>query len=92
MRSLRISSGFFLLALSVSGFAQVDIYQSDAYSVEEMCAREAEQTDTSDYSSAYENCIKKNQKNPMYHSNAGSTEIAPQGRDVSKGDAMEGKP
>lgn len=46
--------------------AQVDIYQSDAYSVEEMCAREAEQSDSEDYGSAYESCIEKNRDNSMY--------------------------
>ncbi|WP_024461079.1 hypothetical protein [Marinimicrobium sp. LS-A18] len=48
--------------------AQVDIYQSDAYSVEEMCAREAQQSADVDYSQAYEQCINKNQDNERYQS------------------------
>lgn len=55
--------------MSVCGpqaLAQVDIYQSDAYSVEEMCAREAEQATETDYSTAYDQCIEKNQNNAMY--------------------------
>lgn len=48
--------------------AQVDIYQSDAYSVEEMCAREAQQNADVDYSQAYEQCINKNQDNERYQS------------------------
>ncbi|WP_027329306.1 hypothetical protein [Marinimicrobium agarilyticum] len=92
MRVLAILSSFLFLILSTSSFAQVDIYQSDAYSVEEMCAREAEQNDAADYSSAYENCIKKNQDNPMYHADAGSTDPHSQGSDDSSGDAMESEP
>lgn len=37
--------------------AQIDIYQSDAYSIEEVCAREAEQASTNDYNEAYETCL-----------------------------------
>lgn len=55
----------FALATGTVCFAQIDIYQSDAYSLEEMCAREAEQT-PADYTGAYESCIEKNQDNPMY--------------------------
>lgn len=51
---------------AVCAVAQVDIYQSDAYSVEEMCAREAEQNATPDYSTAYDQCLEKNRDNPMY--------------------------
>lgn len=46
--------------------AQVDIYQSDAYSVEEMCAQEAKQSSAEDYSAAYEICIEKNSDNSLY--------------------------
>lgn len=46
-------------------FAQIDIYQSDAYSLEEMCAREAEQN-LADYANAYDSCIEKNRDNPLY--------------------------
>lgn len=57
----------FALAAGTVCFAQIDIYQSDAYSLEEMCAREAEQTPV-DYTGAYESCIEKNKDNPMYQS------------------------
>ncbi len=56
--------------ISTCATAQVDIYQSDAYSVEEMCAREAEQHTTSDYGNAYERCLDKNRDKPMYQSDA----------------------
>lgn len=49
-----------LVTFGTVALAQVDIYQSDAYSAEEMCAREAEQHDSSDYSRAYEQCLSKN--------------------------------
>ncbi|UZJ42967.1 hypothetical protein OOT55_09920 [Marinimicrobium sp. C6131] len=60
-----------IIALTLSSasswaVAQVDIYQSDAYSVEEMCAREAQQSAEGDYSQAYEQCIDKNQDNELY--------------------------
>lgn len=55
----------FSLAISTVCFGQIDIFQSDAYSVEEMCAREAEQ-DPVDYAEAYDSCIDKNRDNPMY--------------------------
>lgn len=58
---------------STYAMAQVDIYQSDAYSVEEMCAREAEQHTTSDYDNAYDDCLNKNRDEPMYQSNAESS-------------------
>ncbi len=48
-----------LAALCPPSLAQIDIYQSDAYSAEEVCAREAEQDTTSDYSQAYEQCLEK---------------------------------
>lgn len=68
-------SGFFC-SLSSLCFAQVDIYQSDAYSVEEMCAREAEQNADQDYSEAYDMCISNNRDKPMYQpDSADSTEI-----------------
>ncbi len=54
-----------LFMASTACFGQIDIFQSDAYSVEEMCAREAEQ-DPVDYADAYDVCIEKNQDNPMY--------------------------
>lgn len=92
MKVLAISSSFFFLILSTVAVAQIDIYQSDAYSVEEMCAREAAQNNSIDYSSAYENCIKKNQNNPRYHSGAGSTETHVEGSKPSSGDATESKP
>lgn len=61
-------SCFFGLAFTACTvcFAQVDIYQSDAYSVEEMCAQEAEQSNAEYYSDAYEICIEKNRNNKMY--------------------------
>lgn len=92
MRVLATFSVCIFVFLSAASAAQVDIYQSDAYSVEEMCAREAEQNDSIDYSSAYENCIKKNQNNPRYHSGAGSTETHVEGSKPSSGDATESKP
>lgn len=92
MKVLAISSSFFFLILSTVAVAQIDIYQSDAYSVEEMCAREAAQNNSIDYGSAYENCIKKNQNNPRYHSGAGSAEPRSQGSETSSGDATESKP
>ena len=55
----------FLLMASTACFGQIDIFQSDAYSVEEMCAREAEQNPV-DYAEAYDSCIDKNRDNPMY--------------------------
>lgn len=69
---------FFVAAIvfgvgSVS-IAQVDIYQSDAYSVEEMCAREAEQNESADYSEAYDSCIENNRDKPMYQSESKNSE------------------
>ena len=58
-----------------SCFAQIDIYQSDAYSVEEMCAREAEQSTALDYSEAYDACITKNGDNPIYQSGQDSADV-----------------
>ncbi|ROQ21086.1 hypothetical protein EDC38_1707 [Marinimicrobium koreense] len=65
---------FTLTLISASSLvvAQVDIYQSDAYSVEEMCAREAQQSVETDYSQAYEQCIDKNQDNELYQSRDGN--------------------
>lgn len=60
------------LATGTACFGQIDIYQSDAYSLEEMCAREAEQT-PADYTGAYESCIEKNQDNPMYQADGGDS-------------------
>lgn len=57
--------GFSLATWTVC-FGQIDIYQSDAYSVEEMCAREAEQSTEMNYTEAYESCISKNSEKPMY--------------------------
>lgn len=59
--------GFTLINCALC-FGQVDIYQSDAYSVEEMCAREAEQeqNESLDYGTAYDACISKNAEKPMY--------------------------
>ncbi len=54
--------------------AQVDIYQSDAYSVEEMCAQEAEQSNAKNYSDAYETCIEKNRDKKMYQPDRIETE------------------
>lgn len=67
MKTLSCCVFGFALATSTVCFGQIDIYQSDAYSLEEMCAREAEQT-PADYTGAYESCIEKNQDNPMYQS------------------------
>ncbi|MGD8176007.1 hypothetical protein [Marinimicrobium sp. ARAG 43.8] len=39
--------------------AQIDIYQSDAYSAEEVCARDAEQASTNDYNESYETCLNR---------------------------------
>ncbi len=66
--------GFSLVTCTVC-FGQIDIYQSDAYSLEEMCAREAAQNTTTDYNSAYESCIAKNHDNPMYQSGGGGVEV-----------------
>jgi len=54
----------FALTISTASVAQIDIYQSDAYSVEEMCAREAEQNTSQEYTHAYESCLKKNRDKP----------------------------
>ena len=89
MKALPMLSGCLFLALSAASLAQIDIYQSDAYSVEEMCARQAEQSDNTDYSNAYENCLQKNQNNPMYQAGAGSVEATPQGRDTPKDKEMK---
>ncbi|WP_286804838.1 MULTISPECIES: hypothetical protein [unclassified Marinimicrobium] len=71
----RLHLSIFALTLSSASslvVAQVDIYQSDAYSVEEMCAREAQQSVETDYSQAYEQCIDKNQDNELYQSRDGN--------------------
>lgn len=60
----------FVLFFSFSSEAQVDIYQSDAYSVEEMCAREAEQNAEFDYTEAYDSCLANNRERPMYQSDS----------------------
>lgn len=54
----------FSLATCTVCYGQIDIFQSDAYSVEEMCAREAEQN--TNYTEAYESCISQNSAKPMY--------------------------
>ncbi len=54
-----------LFLISALATAQVDIYQSDAYSVEEICAREAAQPGTPDYSQAYKHCLAKNRDKPI---------------------------
>ncbi len=59
--------GVSLLAYAAC-YAQVDIFQSDAYSVEEMCAREAEQETERGYTDYYEYCIEQNRARPMYQS------------------------
>lgn len=74
----------FALATGTVCFGQIDIYQSDAYSLEEMCAREAEQT-PADYTGAYESCIEKNQDNPMYQS--GQSDDTEQNSEQSSGDS-----
>lgn len=76
--------GFSLTTCSVC-FGQIDIYQSDAYSLEEMCAREAEQNTTMDYNSAYESCIAKNRDNPMYQSGGGGVEVQDSGETYADG-------
>lgn len=55
--------------------AQPDIYQSDAYSVEEMCAREADQATTTDYTDAYETCVEKNRNKSMYQSDQNDVDV-----------------
>lgn len=77
MKSLSLSAFGIGLTLSTAALAQVDIYQSDAYSVEEMCAREAAQTEATDYGSAYERCIEKNRSKPMYQAGADRSEVNP---------------
>lgn len=59
-------TAFCCAILPVFCVAQVDIYQSDAYSVEEMCARHAEQNTAVEYNKAYNACIEENGGNPMY--------------------------
>jgi hypothetical protein len=76
--------GFFLVIYTVC-FGQIDIYQSDAYSLEEMCAREAAQNTTMDYNSAYESCIAKNRDNPMYQSGGGGVEVQDAGESYADG-------
>ena len=65
--------GFSLTTCSVC-FAQIDIFQSDAYSVEEMCAREAQQSTSMDYTEAYESCIRRNGDKPMYRNGHNTTD------------------
>jgi hypothetical protein len=66
----------FSLAMCTVCFGQIDIYQSDAYSVEEMCAREAEQEQDTlmNYPDAYEACIGRNRENPMYRAERGGAD------------------
>lgn len=92
MKALSISTYCLCLAFSAPCLAQVDIYQSDAYSVEEMCAREAEQAKAADYSSAYESCIEKNSNNSMYQSAANSADTRLAGESESLNDTVESKP
>ncbi|WP_347331760.1 hypothetical protein [Marinimicrobium locisalis] len=92
MKALSFSAYCLCLALSAPCLAQVDIYQSDAYSVEEMCAREAEQAKATDYSSAYENCIEKNSNKPMYQSAANRADTRLAGESDSLSDTVESKP
>ena len=73
MKSPSYCTLVFSLTLHTVSFAQIDIYQSDAYSVEEMCAREAEQSTEMDYTEAYEYCIQKNSERPMYQSDRKAT-------------------
>lgn len=67
----------FYLCLVTGGvcLAQIDIYQSDAYSLEEMCARQAEQETTMDYNDAYESCITDNSDNPMYQAGQNNADV-----------------
>ncbi len=92
MKALPFSRCCLCLALSTPCLAQVDIYQSDAYSVEEMCAREAQQAEATDYSNAYENCIEKNRNKPKYQSAANNAEERLSGKSDSSGGAIESKP
>lgn len=65
MKRLLLQAPTLLLGiLGTVALAQEDIYQNDAYSVEEMCAQEAEQNDSSDYSQAYDECLSKNREDP----------------------------
>ena len=66
MKTLSFCVLGFSLATCTVCLGQIDIYQSDAYSVEEMCAREAEQSTSMDYTQAYESCIQKNSSRPQY--------------------------
>ena len=65
----------FYLATCALCFAQIDIYQSDAYSVEEMCARQAEQNTEMDYANAYQLCISENHNKPMYKAEQRDSDI-----------------
>lgn len=67
----------FCLCFATGGLclAQIDIYQSDAYSLEEMCARQAEQETTMDYNDAYESCITDNSDNPMYQADQNNADV-----------------
>lgn len=75
-----------LFMASASSLAQVDIYQSDAYSVEEMCARQADQSSAANYDAAYEQCIDNNGDKPMYRSGTSDKEAGL----AAKGTADEG--
>jgi len=57
-------------------WAQIDIYQSPAYSVEEVCARQAQQNADKDYSEAYESCVTKNRDKPIEPGNRNPDENA----------------
>lgn len=86
MKILPFCIAGFSLAFSTVCFGQIDIFQSDAYSVEEMCAREAEQN-PEDYAGAYETCIDKNRENPMYQT--AQIDETVYGTDESYGDGSE---
>ncbi len=77
MKSLSCCIFGFAFAACSTAFAQIDIYQSDAYSLEEMCAREAEQN-LADYANAYDACIEKNRDNPLYSDAENAEENAEQ--------------
>ena len=83
----------FALATGTACFGQIDIYQSDAYSVEEMCAREAEQT-PADYTGAYDSCIEKNQDKPMYQPdrNGGTEQSSENGSTNSSENSSDNSP
>ena len=83
MKRLYIFPFFLSHLLASVCAAQVDIYQSSAYSLEEMCAREAEQSSIADYYAAYQSCITQNRDREMY---------SPENTDVEFLDIQESEP